>query len=608
MAGFAGYFKLQGTDTILNDMGKAIEHRGPDYQEVIKSQDLALIYKGLKTSYRFEGKESFENQRYVVLINGSVKNTQDLFQAVYPYSKQENMTPAQAIALMLDHQGLKNCARLLHGHFIVLIYDKHSQALHFIRDRLGVQPLYYQQIGEGLLFASEAKALLQHPLFQKQLNQDALRPYLIFQSPTLQESFFKEVYKPSPASVSTFHTGNIQSEKYWDVSFESHDISLDEAIDKINHLIGQNIDDLKHDYADFDQVGSYLSGGVDSSYIVARVRPKNTFTVGYNDEKFSEINNAAALSEHFNIDHRAERIGADQSFAALTDIQYMMDEPLANLSAIPMYFLSQLTSQYTSLAFSGEGSDEFFGGYLDYQVPHLVKQYKKIVPATLRNKLGQLANHQLKDFKGKNFLSKGQAVEDWYIGQANIFHENQANALLKESYRQGPRLNDIVQPYYDRVQGESDLIKKQYLDFHLWLINDINLKADRMNMAHSVQVLMPIFDIDVLNFSRTLPEHLKVQEEKGKIAFREAALQYLPDEWAQRPKLGFPVPVRHWLQDEKYLSQIETAFQGEIAHEFFHTDELQELIELNRRGKSYHRKIWTLYMFIIWYEEYFVKR
>lgn len=614
MAGFVATFHIQTPDNTVDKMMETMAYRGKDYTLHYKKNGLELGYLGMDLHYAFDHKELAETDEAVVLLTGFVNNVDEVRQHAQELGVENalSLSPAEAIAAIYAREGM-GFATVIKGGYIVVVHDKNTQKLYVLRDRFATQPVYYYKTKDGgVVFASETKAFLAFPTFEKVLNRDALVPYLIFQSPTLDETFFKGVFSFPGATylvVTPSETGvTLEQKQYWDVDFDPQEMTLEEASTRINELVGKSIADKLKYFSDPSMIGQSLSGGVDSSYLASRLRPKETFTVGYHDKEFSEIDNARALSQIIGAEHYSQIVDSDKTFSELSTIVYLCDQPFANLSAIPMFYLSELMSRHTKAVFSGEGADEFFGGYFEYTEPQYMNTYK-ILPLALRRAIGKRMLRSLKDFKGKNFAIKGMPVEDWYIGQAKIFHEEEARRLVHLSYRQAPHVKDLLAPYFEKVQDKSDIQKKQYLDFHVWVRNDIALKADRMNIGHGVQLVTPLLDEDLLDFARTLPDDLKIQGNKVKIAFRNAALQYLPEDWAKRKKKGYVVPLKYWLKEPKYSDRITEMLTGDLAAQFFDVKQLKHLIDENLSGKRpLHRKIWTVYMFLAWYEEYFIKR
>lgn len=604
MAGFIGYYKTSHSEEQRTKMMERIRHRGPDYSLTLDDGDLHLGFLGLDLGYRYDHREIHQDENCDVMIVGYLSNEDEIFQKA-GLSKDADPSPAQGIASLYEKKGM-DLANDLRGAYLIVLFDRKTERLYLIRDILGLQPLYYYPTEQGLIFVSEAKALLDHPDFHKVFNPDALRPYLVFQGTSTKESFFKGAYLSEGGMIISYDHGTISEKRYWEFSFEEKEGSLEEQADRINEAIQASI--KRWDKFDTES-GVFLSGGVDSSYFAGSVKPKKTFTVGYTDREFSEIDIAKDLSGQIGATNYNRVITAEDMFREIGNIEYMLDEPLANFSAVAIYFLSELAQGQIKLALGGEGSDEFFGGYFEYKTPKAVENVQWI-PQGIRSAFGHWAARQTRDFKGKNFLMKaGLPVEERYIGQLYEFHEEEANAVLKPEFQKGPTVRDITEPVYARCKGMTDLRKKQFLDFHLWMNNIINLKGDRMTMAHSVQLVAPIATQEVYEVARTIPERYLVDEEKDKIAFRFAAQKFLPEAWAKRKKKGFPVPVRIWLQDEKNAKIVFDKVTGELSKKFFNQEEIQKLIEIHKKGTwPAYKKLMTLYFFLVWYEEYFVKR
>lgn len=608
MAGFIGLINVKREPQIMDSMLQTIAHRGPDFRDDFEDDYLKLSYLGIDLDYQFDGKEFFENDQVTVLLTGYVTNIDEVKDYCRRfYANSSELTPAALIATIYAHEGL-DVAKIIKGGYVVTIYDKKTRKIAFIRDRFGLQPLYYYQTADGLMVVSETKALLEHPQFNKQLNTEALVPYLVYQVPVLDETFFKGVYTAPAASIIVYDGKDITIDSYWDIKFEPEEMTADEAAEEINRLIGKSIKNKLQYFNHPEKIGQSLSGGVDSSYLAARLKPAETFTVGYNSEEFSEIDNARAFSDIIGAHHTAKLLDADEAFSELRKIVYLCDVPYANLSAIPMFYLSKTISDTTHAVYSGEGADEFFGGYLEYEEPKSIQNYRKL-PQGIRELVGQRVLNSNRDFKGRNFLIKGLPVEKWYIGQNKIFHENNARSIVTGGYKDAPRINDLTEPYFQNIPNYSDIQKKQYLDFHMFMLHDIALKADRMNIANSIQLVTPLLDEDLLDFARRMPDKLKVDGEKAKIAFRKAAEDYLPDEWSKRKKLGYVTPLKYWLKEDKYRRQVYDALTGSLAKRFFDTEMIEEIFQDDASGRrAGHRKIWTLYMFLMWYEEYFIRR
>ena len=354
------------------------------------------------------------------------------------------------------------------------------------------------------------------------------------------------------------------------------------------------------------QVICGLSGGVDSSYITACLMPDETFSVGFaspdGTHKFDETTEAGELSQKLGIKNYREMLTKEQCLDAFADIQYHMDEPQSNPSSVPLYFLCQLARQHVTVVLSGEGADEIYAGYEWYADTPLMQKYKHI-PAPLRH-LASDASQHLPYFKGHDFIIKGSGrPEDWFIGQAHVFEEKDAYDILRPKYRVGPTAREVAAPIYDRVKDLSELEKKQYLDLNLWLPGDILLKADKMSMAHSLELRVPYLDREVLREAQTYPDSYKLRGDT-KAVLRTAANKTLPDAWANRTKKGFPVPIAKWLEDPAFSAKVRKSFTSDVAAEYFDQD---KLVAMLADPKHERRKIWTAYTFLTWHEQFFEK-
>ena len=353
------------------------------------------------------------------------------------------------------------------------------------------------------------------------------------------------------------------------------------------------------------EVGSYLSSGVDSSYMAYLGQVDRTFTVGFGEEKYSEIHDAKEFAKSIHMKNDSKIIEPDEYWDALSDIMYYMDEPVADPAAIALYFLSKEAAKKVKVVLSGEGSDELFGGYNIYCEPLEYTGFNK-VPLFIRRMLGAFAENCMpRSMKGRGFLMRhGKTLEERYIGNAKIFTEKEAKKAIKKGFE--PGCMKVTAPIYERVKGKDPVTKMQYLDIHLWLVHDILMKGDKMGMANSLEVRVPFLDKQVLELAQTLPLQYKVDAPKTKIALRAAAERVIRSKTAEKKKLGFPIPIRVWLKEEKYYNRVKTQFSSKEAQQFFNVSYLLKLLEEHKAGKQDNsRKIWTVYIFLLWYDRYF---
>lgn len=614
MCGFVGYTHVEIKDDvqIIRKMTDAISHRGPDSDGVFSDETLSLGFRRLSIIDLSEvGKQPMfnENEDIVLVFNGEVYNYQSIREELVAKGHTfHSHTDSEVILHGYEEYGVKILDRL-RGMFAFAIWDMKKKKLFIARDYFGIKPLYYttNTTDGSLIFGSEIKAFLEHPKFIKKLNKRALRPYLTFQYSSMDETFFEGVYKLRPAHYMLFENGKLDIQPYWHNTFSASSSDMRQTIEQIKEIMKESV--AYHKISDV-KVGSFLSGGIDSSYITALLKPNKTFSVGFQEYEamFNETKLAEELSGLLGIENHKRILTADECFDALPVIQYHMDEPQSNPSSVPLYFLAQLAREHVTVVLSGEGADEIFGGYPWYQNSPAIDAYEK-VPFVIRKGLSSIVKHLPKS-KLTNFVIKGgQTVEEKFIGEAKVFDENDALDVLKPDYKNGPTVRSITQKVYDEVADQDDLTKMQYLDLHLWLPGDILLKADKMSMAHSIELRVPFLDRKVMEFASKLPSNQRVNRENTKIALRKAAEEILPEAWAKRPKLGFPVPIKYWMKEQKYYERIKREFESAETAEFFDQDRLIGYLDAHYKGeKNYARYIWTVYVFLIWHRQFFIER
>lgn len=611
MCGFIGFTGIiDKREDVIRKMADRIIHRGPDSDGYHLSGESAfdsitLGFRRLSIIDLADGSQPMynEDRTMVIVYNGEVYNFMEL--------REELIAKGHVFKTRCDTETLihgyeewgTSLAEKLRGMFAFVVWDTNTNTLYGARDPFGIKPFYYYNTESGnVIFGSEIKSFLEHPEFKAEVNERALRPYLTFQYSSMEETFFKNTYKLPPAHWFTLKDGKMTKERYWDVDFsKKHTLTYDECAEQIDNRVHESVN--AHRISDV-KVGAFLSGGVDSSYITATLMPNDTFSVGFEQKNFDETGEAKELSERLGVQNFLKHITADECFEAFPTIQYHMDEPQSNPSSVPLYFLSQLAREHVTVVLSGEGADEIYAGYEWYDETPMMQKYKKI-PAALRRGLANIAE-KLPYFKGHDFIIKGSDVpENYFIGQALVFPEDEAEAILKDKYKVGPTAREVTRPIYDRVKNLSELEKKQYLDLNLWLPGDILLKADKMSMAHSLELRVPYLDKVVMEEAQEIPAKYKIDGNDTKAVLRTAANKTLPDEWAHRPKKGFPVPIRTWLREDKYYNIVKKAFTSAVAEEYFDTDALMKLLDDHKTGKANNqRKIWTVYTFLVWHDQF----
>ncbi len=612
MCGFVGFCDKRAAEEkkkILKSMTKRIVHRGPDMAGEYADETAGLGFRRLSIidlSEKAAQPMHNETGDIAVVMNGEVYNfvalREDLVAKGHKFVSDSD---TEVLVHGYEEYGTAFIKKM-RGMFAFALWDTKTQTMFAGRDPFGIKPFYYSFIGaDGLLFGSEMKAFLEYPEFEKAVNPNALRAYLTLQYAPGPETFFKGVYTLPQGHYFTFSKGNMEIVPYFEVAFNSDDsLSFDEYVDEIDKAVRESVE--AHRVSDV-KVGSFLSGGVDSSYITACLMPESTFSVGFEQNKFNETNYAAELSEKLGIKNYKKLITAQECFDAFPEIQYHMDQPQANPSSVPLWFLAKLAREHVTVVLSGEGADEMFAGYELYADTPAMEKYKKL-PLGMRRAFGALGKALPEGVKGRNFLMKSaQRPDYWFVGQAMVFPEKEAGAVLKPAYKNGPSALELTVPYYQKTAGQDEVTRKQYLDLNLWMPGDILLKADKMCMAHALELRVPFLDKKIMELAERVPTKYRIQGTENKVVFRKAANKALPDEWANRPKKGFPVPIRYWLREEKFYMLVREYFASPWAAEFFEQEQILALLDDHYSEKTNNaRKIWVVYTFLVWYKRFFI--
>ena len=610
MCGIVGFVGARADmDEILQAMMDRIVHRGPDGEGRFVDGQVALGHRRLSIIDLEGGKQPMFNEdgSLVVVFNGEVYNFQEL--------REQLLAAGHTFATRSDTEVLlhgyeewgKELLDRLRGMFTFALWDSRAKTLLLARDHFGIKPLYYYQNPETgtLMFGSEIKSFLAHPEFQKELNRDQLELYLSYQYSPGEDTFFKGVKKLLPAHWLEWKDDTVTVQRYWEPSFTpDHSLTLEQWEDEISDAMKESVS--AHKIADVE-VGSFLSSGVDSSYMAALANVDKTFTVGFADKQYDETDYAREFSQHIGVKNFAYRITPEEYWANLGKIQYHMDEPLADAASVALYFVNREASRQVKVCLSGEGADEFFGGYNIYKEPFTVSWYDRL-PLWLRRAVGSVAEC-LPPVHGVNFLvRRSRPLEERYIGNTNLMDERRKKHLLKD-YRGTVKPTDLSRKLFDKTKGQDAVTRMEFCDLNLWMVGDILLKADKMSMANSLELRVPFLDKKVFELARRIPTECKVNAGQTKIAMRGAAEKTIPARTADKKKLGFPVPVRAWLRDEQYAGIVREAFNAPAAAEFFNVKELNRMLDQHVSGKRDNwRQIWCVFIFLVWYDEYFVKR
>lgn len=625
-------------DETLSSMCDIIAHRGPDGEGRLVTDEIALGHRRLSlidlaggaqpmsrdgelcadlTTSNNEGRIC-EAKRYSIVFNGEIYNFRDIREQLVGKGYSFATDSDTEVLLISYIEWGERCLDKLRGMYAFAIWDSSCRELFCARDPFGIKPFYYSFTGDGsFVFASETKSILEHPSIERKLNVKALERYMSFQYSVLDETFFTGIYKLPAAHLMRVRIGKnckaivTSPKRWWDPTYE-----IDETMDvkKAAPIIHETIQDSVryHKIADVE-VGSFLSSGVDSNYLAASLNDQEanikTFTVGFDTadgHKYNEIDYAHEAAEWMGVEHISHAITPEEFWEEFPKIQWHMDEPSADPAAAALWFVDKEAAKHVKAILSGEGADELFGGYQIYQTPLSNDKLSFVPKPILRASSSVLGTLGI---RGANYLHRvATPMERQFIGNAYIFDDEERYEYLRNDLEglAHTSVYDVVAPTYEKVEDEDDVTKMQFIDLNHWLVGDILLKTDKMAMAHSLESRVPFLDREVWKVARTLPRNSKVNQKTTKLALRSAAETIMPARFCEKAKLGFPVPIRVWLKEDGYYDIVRAAFESENAKRYFDTDKLVELLDEHRSGKADNsRKIWTVYSFLVWYDQYF---
>ena len=616
MCGIAGYISNKGIDQkVLKNMTDRIAHRGPDGEGFFTDELCGLGHRRLAIIDLHTGDQPIYNEEkdVIVVFNGEIYNFQTL--------REELKTAGHSFSTQTDTEVLvhgyeewgTDLTKKLRGMYGFAIWDQAKQQLYLARDKWGIKPVYYYRTETGLLFASEIKAFLDHPEFDKKFNETILASYLCFNSTPTEETFFQGVFRLEPGHqmICKYEDGegnpdaqthlSCRIEKFFELDLEeAAEYQPEETAEKIGEAMENSV--KAHGFADVE-VGGFLSSGIDSSYLVSLAKPQKTFTVGYADPRYDEISYAKDLSEKLGIENYSRQITKEDYIMAFPNIQYHMDEPLADPAAIALYFVAEKASEYVKVVTSGEGADELFGGYLSYREEIDQGWYMKI-PYPIRRAASAVAG-LLPEFPGRNFVyRRGLKLEDNYIGLGRVFSDKEALSVVNNKRQISTK--EITAPFFNAHKNAPSMVKRQIIDYYFWLVKDFLHAVDRNTMMFGLEARTPFLDDEVYKVARSLPKAAKINAETTKPALRLAASKVIPNEAYKKKKLGFPVPLRAWMKEEGLFQEIEKKFNSEIAKQFFDIPKINKLLATFKSGKQdCYKKVWTIYTFLVWYDQFF---
>ena len=604
ICGFTG--QIVDRDDVIKNMTEVITHRGPDSDGFFSDDYISMGFRRLAIIDLDSGRQPIynEDKTLVLTFNGEIYNYKELKNILIEKGHKFYTDTDSEVLIHGFEEWKEDLLPKLRGMFGFAIYNTQDKSVFIARDFFGIKPMHYTKIGNDFVYASEIKSILEHPKFVKKFNKRALDTYLSFQYAAPPETFFEGVYCLMPGHYLWYRDGEIETTRYFEPKFNPDEsMTEEEAVKKIEEIFENSVN--AHKIADVE-VGCFLSSGVDSSYVSTYFADQKTFTVGFDfGEKYNEISWAEKLSKEIGVEHHTHLISSEEFWDAVPTVQYHMDQPLADPSCIALYFVSRLASQYVKVVLSGEGADELFGGYTCYNDPRVFKLYQTLVPHCIRKAIRAVCK-KLPDIKGRDYFIRAcDPLEERYIGNAFMYDLKEKRNILKDPSI-ATRPQDFVRKYYYRCRKYDDVTKMQYLDINMWMVGDILLKADRMSMANSLELRVPFLDKEVFKIASSLPTSLRCNKSNTKYAMRKAAVKHMPEATAEKEKLGFPVPTRVWLRDEKYYNIVKKKFEGKTAQKFFNTDALVAWLDEHFSGKEDNsRRVWTVYVFLVWYDIYF---
>jgi len=592
----------------IQALTNVILHRGPDDDGFHVDEHIALGFRRLSIIDVEGGHQPLFNETKELWIigNGEIYNYKEL----QSWLKEKGHvfhtdSDIETILHLYEEVGF-DAPKHLRGMFGFTIWDGRRKLLFGARDHFGIKPLYYTETPDSIAVGSEIKSLLELPGVPREVNETGFYHYLTFQYVPDPQTMYKGIYRVPPAHFFIIEDDRIRLEKYWNVEFKPDESKpFSHFVEGTRAIMMESVD--KHRVSEVPR-GAFLSSGVDSSSIVAMLRtfePVKTFSVGSDIPGYSELDYARRTAQYLGTEHHELVVNAQNYMDELPRLIWHQDEPVADPSAILLYFVAQLASQHVTVVLSGEGADEFFGGYNIYREPHSLRMFSHM-PGWMKSSMRSIAEKLPDNVKGKNFLIRGsKSVEERFFGNALIFSEDMKERvvmedILRSSTYQSPFA--ITEEIYRHANAYDDVTKMQYLDIHTWLRGNILMKADKMTMANSLELRVPFIDPKVFEFAATIPTRYKIANGTTKHVLREAMQDFLPAEIKTRPKLGFPVPTRHWLKNEFYQWAKEIIFEAKVDHLINKAYVLYMLDEHREGHADYSRKIWTILIFMLWHQ------
>lgn len=616
MCGFIGYLKnntLQETNKEVNNfmnMTNIITHRGPDDVGYYFDQHIRLGFRRLSIIDLDSGKQplGYEDDRYWITFNGEIYNYLELKQDLEQKGLSFKTDSDTEVILALFSLKRERAVDDLRGMFSFLIWDKEKNELFGARDHFGIKPFFYYENEDELYCASEKKSILL-AASGGSFNQEALHYYLTYQFVPEPHTLSSEIKRLEPGHYFIKKVGQKMKKKaFFKPRFNPINKPSEEEVINIRDVLRDSV--RMHMRSDVP-VGAFLSGGIDSSSIVALAKEFNpkikTFTVGFNREGYSEIDLAKETASDLGVENIHYVVSPEEFIEHLPQIIWHLDEPVADPALVPLFFVAREAKKHVTVVLSGEGADELFGGYNIYREPHSLRYFNNL-PSGIKEGLNTFSKILPDGTRGKSFIERGTtSIENRYIGNAKMFTENEKKELLKD-YQGKWNYKNVTKELYQNIQHLHDVHKMQYIDLHTWLRGDILVKADKMTMANSLELRVPFLDKEVFKVASKLDPSKTITNQTTKYILRKAMEGIVPDSVLTRKKLGFPVPIRHWLRNELSDWAYSLIIESDTDY-LFNKVYLLTLLDDHQKGRMDNsRKLWTALSFIIWHKIYIEKR
>ncbi|MFB5267412.1 asparagine synthase (glutamine-hydrolyzing) [Paenibacillus enshidis] len=613
MCGFVSLFnkyQVPVNRNMLQKMTDIIAHRGPDDEDLYIHDHIGLGFRRLSILDIEHGAQPMtnHNQDIWLVFNGEIYNYKELKDWLVQKGHIFHTHSDTEVLLRLYEEVGFECVNYLRGMFGFSIWDRKKELLFVARDQFGIKPVYYSENVFGYMVGSEIKSLLASGRMDREVDENALYHYLTFQYVPEPATMFKGIYKLKAGHYMIIQEKGVTIKPYYEVKFAPNENrSFSDLAEETRSILSESV--RIHKNSDVRR-GAFLSGGIDSASLVGllhRLEPTQTFSVGFDMPGYSELEEARKTAAYLGTEHHEICINAQEYMDILPSLIWHMDEPLADPSAVGLYFVSRLASQHVKMAFSGEGADEFFGGYHIYKEPYALRIFQDL-PVGMRKAVGHLAKLMPAGMKGKSFLERGSLLlEERFFGNAKIFMDHEKDQVLSPWLSEAGACHSTLQvtkPLYEQAKQYDQVTQMQYVDIHTWLRGNILMKADKMSMANSLELRVPFVDTKVFEWAATIPTKYKVTPAATKILLREAMKDVVPPDVQQRKKLGFPVPTRVWLKKEWYEWAKNLIMTADVDR-WINKSYVLQLLEIHKEGKlDMSRKLWTVLVFMMWHQLY----